>query len=419
MVPRIRLDNQGFLVQNREGRLTRIDLDGEEVKSIEQMPDQDKASCIRHHRMLADQIEPSHEPGARIDIAVDWSAACLTRPLRIYYNIEPACDLACPFCGPRKLGRQDCAGEKFEEFILREIAESGIFQVQLTGGEVFLRGEKLFATLATCRSLGLAVLLATNGLWSNIDDKPAFVKRLARFDNIVEFKVSIDGDRECHDRARGRAGSYAAAVETARIASECGLPTRINATILRDSCGERHIEHLAGLAKQIGASLQTVPERACGRSLGKQPAGLPSAENLLRYTARASRLRMEYAIPISFNFDILGGGGQLPVYDRNSPFSCGAGLWGLTVTHTGEVYPCGFAIEAGEGAPFLSGAVRQPGDLSRIWLNSPALRDWRQAEKSDKCRSCPHYRRTCWGGCKVHAFMMNGSLSACDPYCFA
>jgi hypothetical protein len=28
-------------------------------------------------------------------------------------------------------------------------------------------------------------------------------------------------------------------------------------------------------------------------------------------------------------------------------------IWGFAITYEGEIYPCGFAIETGEGKPFL------------------------------------------------------------------
>ena len=170
-------------------------------------------------------------------------------------------------------------------------------------------------------------------------------------------------------------------------------------------------------AKALGASLQAVPKRACGRSLGQGLDSLPSKEVLLAYTQRAADLRSELGIPISFNFDILGGGRQLPDYDRDRPLSCGAGLWGVAITHGGEVFPCGFAIETGNRRFFL-GKLEEEGDLLDLWLHSPGLEDWRYTEKCEQCQACGFYGSTCWGGCKVHAYRMTGSLSALDPYCF-
>jgi radical SAM protein with 4Fe4S-binding SPASM domain len=419
MKKRIRIDNLGIITQDDKGRMARIDMPRLEINKYELLSMHAVKSQLAQRTDLDSFILPNGTLDADVDVCIDWNADCLTRPLRHYYGIEPYCDLSCSFCGPRKLNFDKYGRHSdYEAFLLREIAASGAFQVQLTGGEIFLRAEGLLETIGYCRELGLGALLATNGLWSRIKDKKSFAEKLSHFDNVIEVKVSIDGDELSHDRVRRRNGSYRAAVDTVRLLTEAGLPTRINTTVFKDSCEIRFIEHIATLAKTYGASLQAIPERACGRSLGRDAFELPSKEKLRIYSQRAKELRDELQIPISFNFDILGGGRVLPNYDRERPFSCGAGLWGFAITHEGEIYPCGFSIEAGGEKRFLAGKIEKPGDILDIWTNSPLLREWRQAEKCAQCRTCNHYKDKCWGGCKVQAFMMNGSLSAPDPYCF-
>jgi radical SAM protein with 4Fe4S-binding SPASM domain len=265
----------------------------------------------------------------------------------------------------------------------------------------------------------MGVLLATNGLWSKIKDKRAFVKQLSKYDNIIEIKVSIDGNELFHDHVRGLKGSYKAAIDTLKILTEYGLQSRINTTIFKESCKTDYIEHIANIAKIYGVSVQAIPERTCGRSLGRDLFELPSKENLKIYSSRAKELRESLGVPISFNFDILGGGRQLPEYDREHPFSCNAGLFGLSITHDGEIYPCGFAVEIGGDKHFFAGKIEKDGDLLDIWLNAPILQEWREANKPSMCHSCDHYKKTCWGGCKIQAYMTSGSLSSPDPYCFA
>lgn|GEM_PF-2060903 len=413
---RIRIDNFGLIAQSAKGRMTRIELSRPEIDELKH----DVPKGLRKWRSLKPEIAPffdaSDRLNARIDVA-DEPALCLTRPLRIYYNIEPSCNLRCRFCGPRDLHASSIrASKEKEDFLLREIAQAGTFQVQLTGGEIFLRGWPLLKTLERTGELGLATLLGTNGVWSHIRHRKAFIRHMAQFRHIIEIKVSVDGNRVFHDAVRGP-GTYDAAVTTLRDLAEAGLTTRINTTIFRDSCTVEQIEHLARLAKHVNAGLQAIPLRSCGRAEGNSADDPPTPEALRAYTLRAKELREELDIPISFNFDIFGGGRQLPIYDPARPFSCGAGLWGFAVTHLGEVYPCGFAIEIGKPSRFLAGTVTSESELLDIWLHSPILDQWRNAGKSERCRRCEHYRKTCWGGCMVQAFVCSGSLSAPDPYC--
>lgn len=413
---RVRIDSFGLLTQDAKGRMARVSLSRPEIDRVK--PDTlTGLEVLRSSWPEVDGLfDESGQLCARIDIA-DEPADCLTRPLRIYYNIEPKCNLNCSFCGPRDLrNRSKAANDEAEDFLLSEIANAGTFQVQLTGGEIFLRGRGLFKTLERTRELGLATLLGTNGVWRHIPDRRSFVKDLVQFDHVIETKISIDGDRRFHDSVRG-AGTYDETVRTLFDLSEAGMKTRINTTIFKESCTVDQIEHLAHLAKEANTGLQAIPERSCGRAGGKTDYELPSLNALQKYTVRAQELREQLNIPISFNFDIFGGGKQLSIYDPGRPFSCGAGLWGFAVTHLGQVYPCGFSIEVGSPPRFLVGVVSRKTSLLDLWLHSPVLREWRHAGKAPECQQCEHYQGTCWGGCMVQAYVIKGGLNALDPYC--
>ena len=413
---RIRIDNYGLLTQTSKGSLNRILLDR---RSIEATKAGTTGELLRL-RVLYPELEhffsPKGEMQFRLDVA-DEQAQCLSRPLRIYFNMETGCNLQCSFCGPRDFrGSLQTAPEQLESKLLDQIAQAGAFQVQLTGGEMFLRGWRLFSVLERTRELGLATLLATNGVWRHIEHRNGFLKKLSEFDHVIEVKVSLDGDESFHDSVRGL-GTYREAVRTVLDLSNHGFPVRINTTIFRESCTIAQIEHVAGIAKEAGAKLQAIPERSCGRAGGKTTYQLPSPEALQAYTLRATELRKELGIGISFNFDVFGGGRILPNYDPERPFSCGAGLWGFAVTHLGEVYPCGFTMDMHAPRSFLAGIVSDRCSLLDIWLRSPLLNEWRQAGKSTECKTCNHYGQTCWGGCMVQAFVTHGRLDAHDPYC--
>jgi radical SAM protein with 4Fe4S-binding SPASM domain len=413
---RIRVDNFGLITQTSQGKLERIVLDRPTIDGLRCDITTGLHTLCALRPELDQYFTADGQLVARVDIA-DEPAECLSRPLRIYYNIEPRCNLNCPFCGPRDLhGWSIKASAEEEELLLSQIGEAGTFQVQLTGGEIFIRGWGLFRTLERTREIGLATLLGTNGVWNHIKDRDSFLRELADFDHIVEIKVSVDGNRQFHDSVRGP-GTYDEAVKTLFDLSEAGFTTRINTTIFRESCTIEQIEHLANLARQANAGLQAIPERSCGRAKGKTAYDLPSTQALRAYTIRAKELREQLGIAISFNFDIFGGARQLSIYDPGRPFSCGAGLWGFAVTHLGEVYPCGFSIEIGKPPKFLVGVISQASSILDLWLHSPVLSEWRHAGKASECQQCENYQRTCWGGCMVQAYVTKGSLSAPDPYC--
>jgi len=413
---RVRIDRHGLIFQTARGQMERIFIPRAKISSLKADTPAYLRNMCSDHPQLKQMFDPHYNLAARVSIA-DQEVECLSQPLRVFYSIEPRCNLTCSFCAPRDLHNDFTPGSpEMEEFLLKQIANSGSFQVQLTGGEIFIRGRQLFPVLQRTDELGLATMLATNGVWHAIKDKKSFVRELAEFKHIIEIKVSIDGDPSFHDSVRG-SGNYAEAKSTLVALAGTGIPTRINTTIFKASCKTEQIEHLANLAKEVNSGLQVIPVRESGRAKCMSQLEVPGAEELYRYTMRAKELREKLGVRISFNFDIFGGGKLLPHYDPDRPFSCSAGLWGFGVNHTGETNPCGFAIEAGEPGTFMCGVITPQTSLLDIWLNSPVLWKWRNAGKSEECRTCSDYLSTCWGGCMVQAYLTHGKLNAPDPYC--
>jgi radical SAM protein with 4Fe4S-binding SPASM domain len=410
---RIRLDQDGFITQDALGRMQRFPLSRFEVDSIKAAPD--RALQILTHRFGWAGASINPKLGVRFDVGDD-AVGCLSRPLRIYYGIEPHCNLACAGCGPRDFKHRFISiSSDFEDFLLQEIANAGAFQVQLTGGEIALRGFQIFDVLDKTRRLGLAVILATNGVWSHLLQPEQFVEKLSQYDNIIQTNISIDGTPESHERIRG-VGTYGETVATLERLARSGLRPRITSTIFRFTCNRKELEHLVGLATKYGAALQVIPVRLTGRASGHSEQ-MPSKEQLLEYTHYASELRKQSGVQLSFNFDIFEGARSVPIFDVRNPVSCGAPLWGVHLTHTGEVYPCGFAQTAKGNACLIAGRVTTPGSLLNIWLHSDVLRQIRSAGKSATCNACEHYGRGCWGGCWVAAWVETGETRGMDPYC--
>ncbi len=87
---------------------------------------------------------------------------------------------------------------------------------------------------------------------------------------------------------------------------------------------------------------------------------------------------------------------------------CLAGSAICFVSHTGEVFPCGYL-------PVSAGNVtRQP--LREIWANAPVFRQLRDLERLEgKCGWC-EFRKVCLG-CRARAYSATGNYMAEEPYC--
>jgi radical SAM protein with 4Fe4S-binding SPASM domain len=358
---------------------------------------------------------------ARLDI-IDEETDFLNRPLRIYYGIEPRCNLSCSYCGPRNFYDKDLkTSVEREDFLLKQFYEANVFQVQLTGGEIGIRGYDLVETVKKTNDFGFAVILSTSGVWKCIEDKRHFVGELAKIGNIVQVKVSIEGTPEYHDSLRGK-GTHRQLVDTLEVLADYGFTPRLNQTLFKESCRDEHLDYLVRLAERFEGGLQLIPLRPIGnaRSLTDK---MPSIQQLYRYSKYAVQLRNQTGIPIKINFDFLDPDRKQPDdlidyrqrYDLRSPSSCGAPFIGLHIDHKGQIYPCGFVQDVPE---FVAGTITPETPLLDIWRNSEILNRVRRAGKSDECNTCSYYRKGCGGGCWVMGWIFDGVLNGKDPYCY-
>ncbi len=87
---------------------------------------------------------------------------------------------------------------------------------------------------------------------------------------------------------------------------------------------------------------------------------------------------------------------------------CLAGQAICFVSHTGEVFPCGYL-------PVTSGNVKTT-RFPEIWNNSPIFTDFRDDSKlTGKCGVC-EYKRVCMG-CRARAYSLTGDYLAEEPNC--
>lgn len=145
-------------------------------------------------------------------------------------NLNNACNLRCKHCftnSPK--------GDHVKEYLpaekIADIADQadalGIFEWDLQGGELMLRPDILFDTLAAIRTERFYMYLTTNG--TNLDADMA--KRLAEA-GINRVSVSIDSiDPKVHDEFRGKEGSWAQAMEALEHVKAAGMSPYLNITV--------------------------------------------------------------------------------------------------------------------------------------------------------------------------------------------
>jgi radical SAM protein with 4Fe4S-binding SPASM domain len=116
--------------------------------------------------------------------------------------------------------------------LVAQMADVGIAEVTLIGGEAFLRSDWLEIVRAI-RAAGMHCTLTTGGY--GISRATAEAMREA---GVEQVSVSIDGLAATHDRLRGRRGSFHAAFASLQHLRDAGVATSCNSQINRLSAPE-------------------------------------------------------------------------------------------------------------------------------------------------------------------------------------
>lgn len=149
------------------------------------------------------------------------------------WEVTLACNLACKHCGSRAgAARKDELDTDEALDLICQLADAGITEVTLIGGEAFLRPDWLTLVRAITDA-GMAATMATGGYGINKFTAQKMVEA-----GLVQVSVSVDGLKDTHDRLRGRQGSWEQCFESMRNFAAVGLPFGINTQINRHSAPE-------------------------------------------------------------------------------------------------------------------------------------------------------------------------------------
>jgi len=339
-------------------------------------------------------------------------------PLRTTYavwELTLACNLACAHCGSRA-GDSRSAELSTEEALdlVRQMADAGIEEVTLIGGEAYLRPDWLTVVRAI-RKAGMSCSLTTGGYGIS-----ASAARDMRAAGLQQVSVSIDGRQATHDRLRGRPGSWSACFRTLHHLREAGLPVTCNTQINRLSAPELPLIYsdIRAAGCRAWQLAMTVPmgRAADWPELLLQPPELLDLFPLLNELAAwAERDRI-----------LLYAGNNIGYY---GPFErrlraggaiwegCQAGVNTLGIEADGAIKGC----PSLPTAAYSGGNIRQR-SLRQILSSAPELNmnsGQGTAEAASHlwgfCASCD-YAALCRGGCSWTAHVFFGRRGN-NPYC--
>ena len=335
------------------------------------------------------------------------------RPILAVWEITLACDLACGHCGSRAgKERPDELTTAEALSLVDQLAELGVIEVVLIGGESYLRDDwcEIIARIAERK---MEPLLTTGGRGMTPERANA-----AAAAGLLSASVSIDGLEATHDLQRGVNGSFAAALTAMNNLRDAGVAVSTNTQINRLSMPE------------LPAVLETIIEHGAhswqiqltvpmGRA-ADHPDWILQPYDLLELFPMLDRLaaRCRAADVLLWPGNNVGYFGPYETtlrgtLPRGHTVGCGAGVWGIGIEANGTIKGCPSMATATWG----SGNVRDA-KLVDIWERAAPMRFNRGRGTEHLwgfCGSC-YYKETCKGGCTWTAEAILGKPGN-NPWC--
>ena len=337
-------------------------------------------------------------------------------PRLVFWEATAGCNLACRHCRrlevSKALSARDLRTEHVKRYLIDGLAGVGHPVLVCSGGEPLLRPD-LFELAAYAASRGLPIALATNGTLIDAPMADRIVQ--AGFERVA---ISLDGaDAPTHDAFRQQEGAFEAAVRGLGLLRARGMSVQVNTTVTQHNIHQLDAMYERAIA--VGAEawhvFMFVPV-GCGLEIPEaQQLMAEQYETTLQWlAARAAEQRLFVRATCAPQyFRILAQSHSLRRSQHGSKFAsltkgCLAGTGICFVSHTGEVFPCGYL-------PVSSGNVCDT-PFADLWSASPifaALRDPEQL--AGKCGAC-EFKRVC-SGCRARAYALTGDFLTEEPCC--
>jgi len=245
------------------------------------------------------------------------------RPKAARLIITTNCNFRCQICTFWKEKPLEASLETIKYWI-KEMADFGIKEIDLGGGEPLLRKD-LVEIIKEVKSYGIKCGLTTNGwLLSQIPFPP-----------LDYIDISIDGAKpETHDKIRGVKGAWERAIQAAKIAKE-HCPVRFNFVLQTDNYTE--LVDFCNLAKKLGINVGVIPVSL------KLAAQSRISNDLCKYDIPLLKKQLAQALETGV---IVNNKEFLSIFltkAEKGPFpqKCLAPFYCVLIFTNGDVYPCG------------------------------------------------------------------------------
>lgn len=281
------------------------------------------------------------------------------RALSIMLELNNTCNVRCKHCYIPEHQDYGLSTDIIKR-IIKESNEIGVFNVSLTGGEIFLRDD-ILEIIEYIRSLGMRVFLLSNGILLTEE----IVKSLSE-QHISEFSTTLFSlDNAVHDFITGMQGSLFKTLNNLHMLKKYGVKVKVKMPLMilnKDS-----LKNLEAYCLDNNFDFYTSPIIFSKLDGDNSTHKLRLSEDeMVEVIKDVDRIMRNDLVNVPLGFD--------------DP--CGAIFYSFSVDCKGDVYPCNsFGHKIGD----ISHS-----SIKKIWEQSIELKFLKLIQKSEltKCNSC-------------------------------
>lgn len=326
----------------------------------------------------------------------------------IAINLTSKCNLKCMHCARKDDEQlQEELSISFFIDILKQATSLGTENVNITGGEIFLRKD-CFELIENALSLGYFVGIESNGTLI----KKEHVEKMSTYGKNFRISISLDGvTAEVHDAIRGK-GSFSKTISALELLSQYNIPARV-ITVLNKNNMDQIPELVRYVTKELDLGFRLIPNIIeYGRGIyTHNEYGVNYLEvNKLLENFYFDFLREKNSEKFSVELSI-----ALAPIDVDFHNNCQWGKAMIGISPYGTVNLCHVQ---GSDERFIFGDLKK-NSLKDIWENSIILNRFRDMNPNNLkgiCGNCLA-RDYCRGGCRLHAISKYNDFLAPDPQC--
>lgn len=333
----------------------------------------------------------------------------LKTPIKVEWHITKNCNLNCSFCYACAMnGSSEDATTDDMLAVIEEMHRNNVLEVQIEGGEPFLRKD-LSVFIEKLKRFNIRIRLLTNGTIINYEILKAVKKHFTRNDVL---QISMHGFSEKnHDEIVGMSGSYKKLNEFLRETEKLEMPIRLSSVISRKNINE--LDKIINFCKKYKNIESFVAQPIIPVGRGNLSEVVSSQELLLKYYSvrklgdgliLSLLLGHAFDIPEFASYIIENGKKEERIY-------CSAARSRVHVDEKFDVYPCHFLVYP----EFLLGNLKK-NTLLEIWKNDHSNKVRKMSKTNSACSICKLNKNcTKKGLCTSY---LNGGVKAQPINCF-